>query len=63
VFDFVVGGVRKQLTMVEIKGTFLKPESRSVPFRPFTRSIKSMFDLLPEQKQNTHTDTNNASQE
>jgi len=48
IFDYVVGGVRKQLTMVEINGTFLKPESRSIAFKPLTTSIKSMFDLLPK---------------
>lgn len=46
-FDFIVGGVRKQLTMVEIKGNFFKPEIHSVPFKPITRSIKNVFDLLP----------------
>lgn len=48
-FDLVVGGVRKQLTMVEIKGTYSNPESHSVPFKPFTQSIKSMFDVLPKE--------------
>ncbi len=48
IFDFVVGGVRKQLTMVEINGTFSKPESKSLAFKPLTTSIKSMFDLLPK---------------
>ncbi|HHT9129587.1 MAG TPA: hypothetical protein ACFYEC_01815, partial [Candidatus Brocadiaceae bacterium] len=56
-FDFVVGGVRKQLTMVEIEGTFQKPENHSVPFKPFTKSIKSMFDLLPKEE---HDATSNA---
>ena len=56
-FEFIVGGVRKQLTMVEIRGTFLKPESHSVPFKSFTRSIKSMFDLLPKDKRETTTHT------
>ncbi|MDN3511840.1 MAG: AsmA-like C-terminal region-containing protein [Candidatus Jettenia sp.] len=47
-FDFIVGGVRRQLTMVEIKGNFFKPEIHSVPFKPITRSIKNVFDLLPK---------------
>jgi len=47
-YDFIVGGVRKQLTVVEIKGTFLEPKSHLVPFKPFTQSIKSLFDILPE---------------
>ncbi len=56
-FDLVVGGVRKQLTMVEIKGTYSKPESHAVPFKPFTRSIRSMFELLPKEAHETITDT------
>ncbi|KAB2835964.1 MAG: hypothetical protein F9K48_03075 [Candidatus Brocadia sp.] len=52
-FDLIVGGVRKQLTMVEIKGTFSKPEIHSVPFKPFTRSIGSMFEILPKHEINT----------
>ena len=55
VFDFVVGGVRKQLTMVEIKGTFLKPESHLTPFKPLTHSIKNMFDILPKEEHITST--------
>ena len=51
IFDYIVGGVRKQLTMVEINGTFLKPESRSIAFKPLTTSIRSMFDLLPKSNQ------------
>lgn len=48
-FDLVVGGVRKQLTMVEIKGTYSNPESHSVPFKPLTQSIKNMFEVLPKE--------------
>lgn len=55
--DLVVGGVRKQLTMVEIKGTYSNPESHSVPFKPLTRSIRSMFDILPKEGHETITDT------
>ena len=51
IFDYVVGGVRKQLTMVEINGTFLEPQSRSLAFKPLTTSIRSMFDLLPKNNQ------------
>ncbi len=60
-FDFVVGGVRKQLTMVEIRGTFLKPESHAVPFKPLTKSIKNMFELLPGNDYDTQkkSDTEN----
>lgn len=52
-FDLIVGGVRKQLTMVEIKGTFSNPKIHSVPFKPFTRSIESMFEILPKHEINT----------
>ncbi len=58
-FDLVVGGVRKQLTMVEIKGTYSDPESSAVPFKPLTESIKSMFDLLPKKANGTNTDSEN----
>ncbi len=51
IFDYVVGGVRKQLTMVEINGTFLEPQSRSIAFKPLTTSIRNMFDLLPKNNQ------------
>jgi len=56
-FDFVVGGVRKQLSMVEITGKYSNPESHSVPFKPLTRSIKSMFDVLPTEAHETTTGT------
>ncbi|MEP9412328.1 MAG: AsmA-like C-terminal domain-containing protein [Candidatus Brocadia sp.] len=56
-FDIVVGGVRKQLTMVEIKGTYSNPESHAVPFKPITRSIRSMFDILPKRGHNMTPDT------
>jgi hypothetical protein len=49
--DFVVGGVQKQLSMVEIRGGFLNPQIRSVPFKPITRSIKSVFELLPPEEE------------
>ncbi|MCF6157675.1 MAG: AsmA family protein [wastewater metagenome] len=50
VYDFIVGGVRRQLTMVEVKGTFSKPEIHSIPFKPLTRSIRNLLDLLPPDK-------------
>ncbi|MCF6156155.1 MAG: hypothetical protein E3K36_13130 [Candidatus Brocadia sp.] len=56
-FDLVVGGVRKQLTMVEIKGTYSNPEIHSVPFKPFTESIKSMFEVLPKEGHEITKDT------
>ncbi|GJQ48120.1 hypothetical protein KsCSTR_15690 [Candidatus Kuenenia stuttgartiensis] len=54
-FDFVVGGVRKQLTVVEIKGTISDPEIHPVPFKPFRKSIKNMFEVMP----NTENSANN----
>lgn len=56
-FDLIVGGVRKQLTMVEIKGTYSNPESHSVPFKPLTQSIKNMFEILPKEGHETLNDT------
>lgn len=55
-FDLVVGGVRKQLTMVEVRGTFSNPEIHSVPFKPLTRSIESLFEILPKHEPNTTSD-------
>lgn len=55
-FDLVVGGVRKQLTMVEIKGKYSDPVSHSVAFRPLTRSIRNMFEILPKEAHETLND-------
>ncbi|MGQ3683887.1 MAG: hypothetical protein ACUBOA_02550 [Candidatus Loosdrechtia sp.] len=57
--DFVVGGVQKQLSMVEIKGEFSNPQIRSVPFRPITRTIRSIFDVLPEEELEISNTTDN----
>ncbi|MBM4055625.1 MAG: hypothetical protein FJ264_13385 [Planctomycetes bacterium] len=58
-FDLVVSGVRKQLTIVEIKGTFLNPEIHPVPFKPFRKSIQNMFEVLPK-TENTEDKTTNS---
>lgn len=44
--DFVVGGVRKKLTKVQITGTFSEPQSSMIGLRPFTQPIKNVFGLL-----------------
>ncbi len=49
--DFVVGGVRKKLTKVQITGTLSKPKSTMVGLKPFTFPIKSIFDLLSKPKE------------
>lgn len=62
-FDLVVGGVRKQLTMVEIKGTLLNPTTHLAPFKPLTQSIESMFDILPKHGLNTTSDSEKEAKE
>lgn len=44
--DYVVGGVRKKLTKVQITGTFSEPQSTMVALKPFAHPIKSIFGLL-----------------
>jgi len=48
--DFVVGGVRKKLTKVQITGTLLKPESRMIGLKPVTDSVKRIIDVLVNPK-------------
>ncbi len=51
--DFVVGGVRKKLTTVQITGTLSKPESRMVGLKLVTDSVKRIIDVLVSPKANT----------
>ncbi len=44
--DFVVGGVRKKLTKVQITGTLSNPNSKMIGLKPFTDPIKRIFDVL-----------------
>ncbi|MFQ5965092.1 MAG: AsmA-like C-terminal domain-containing protein [Candidatus Scalinduaceae bacterium] len=46
VVDYVVAGVRKKLTKVQITGTFSNPKSTLVTLKPFKHPIKSFFELL-----------------
>jgi len=59
--DFVVGGVRKTLTKVQITGTLSNPKSTMIGLKPLTRPIKSIFDLLSgteeDEKEDTKQDT------
>jgi hypothetical protein len=48
--DFVVGGVRKKLTTVQITGTLLNPESKMVGLKPVTDSVKKIIDVLVHPK-------------
>jgi AsmA-like C-terminal region len=61
--DFVVGGVRKTLTKVQITGTLSNPKSTMIGLKPLTRPIKSIFDLLSrteeEEKQDTKQEEEN----
>ena len=50
--DFVVGGVRKKLTTVQITGTLLKPESRMIGLKPVTDSVKRIIDVLVNPNEN-----------
>jgi hypothetical protein len=44
--DFVVGGVRKKLTKVQITGTLTEPKSAMIGLKPLTYPIKRIFDVL-----------------
>ena len=50
--DFVVGGVRKKLTTVQITGTLLKPKSRMIGLKPVTDSVKRIIDVLVNPNEN-----------
>jgi hypothetical protein len=54
--DFVVGGVRKKLTKVQITGTLSKPESKMIGLKPFTDPIKRIFDVLSPAGENKGED-------
>jgi hypothetical protein len=54
--DFVVGGVRKKLTTVQITGTLLKPKSKMIGLRPVTDSVKRIIDVLVNPKANKKED-------
>ena len=54
--DYVVGGVRKKLTTVQITGTLLKPESKMIGLKPVTDSVKSIIDVLVHPQENTKKD-------
>ena len=55
--DFVVGGVRKTLTKVQITGTLSNPKSTMIGLKPLTRPIKSIFDLLSGNGEDEKEDT------
>ena len=55
--DFVVGGVRKTLTKVQITGTLSNPKSTMIGLKPLTRPIKSFFDLLSRNGKDEKEDT------
>jgi hypothetical protein len=55
--DFVVGGVRKTLTKVQITGTISNPKSTMIGLKPFTYPIKSIFDLLSRTEEDEKEDT------
>lgn len=54
--DFVVGGVRRTLTKVQITGTLSDPKSTMIGLKPFTHPIKSIFDVLSKTKEEKEED-------
>jgi len=54
--DFVVGGVRKKLTKVQITGTLSNPNSKMIGLKPITDPIKRIFDVLPTTGENKEED-------
>jgi hypothetical protein len=54
--DFVVGGVRKKLTKVQITGTLSNPNSKMIGLKPFTDPIKRIFDVLSPARKNKKED-------
>jgi len=58
--DFVVGGVRKKLTTVQITGTLLKPETKMIGLKPVTDSVKRIIDVLVHPKENMNEEEGEA---
>ena len=48
--DFVVGGVRKSLTKVQLTGKLSNPESTMIGLKPFTYPITSIIDVISHTK-------------
>lgn len=48
--DFVVGGVRKSLTKVQLTGKLSNPKSTMVGLKPFTYPITSIIDVISHPK-------------
>jgi hypothetical protein len=54
--DFVIGGVRKKLTKVQITGTLSNPKSKMIGLKPVTDSVKRIIDVLVHPKANKEED-------
>jgi hypothetical protein len=54
--DFVVGGVRKKLTKVQITGTLSNPNSKMIGLKPLTDPIKRIFEVLSPVGENKEED-------
>ncbi len=54
--DFVVGGVRKKLTKVQITGTLTEPKSAMIGLKPLTYPIKRIFEVLSPARENKEED-------
>jgi hypothetical protein len=48
--DFVVGGVRKSLTKVQLTGKLSNPKSTMIGLKPFTYPVTSIIDVLSSNK-------------
>ncbi|MCP4266394.1 MAG: AsmA family protein, partial [Candidatus Brocadiaceae bacterium] len=48
--DFVVGGVRKSLTKVQLTGKLSNPQSTMIGLKPFTYPITSIIDVISNTK-------------
>lgn len=48
--DFVVGGVRKSLTKVQLTGKLSNPKSTMIGLKPFTYPVTSIIDILSSNK-------------
>ncbi len=56
IMDFVVGGVRKTLTKVQITGTLSNPKTTMIGLKPFSYPIKSIFDILSKTNEDKKED-------
>ncbi|MDP6923843.1 MAG: AsmA-like C-terminal region-containing protein [Candidatus Scalindua sp.] len=54
--DFVVGGIRKKLTKVQVTGTISNPVTTMIGLKPFTYPITSIIEVLSGTKKRNNED-------